>query len=102
MQAACLDPILRAKVRSWAVASGGRLPAAYESGGYVGAEGWDAGRAKWAQLKSVERAVEKVVRVYDKARTHRPSQRGREGICGKVGQRRWPGKDHRESRLGGG
>jgi hypothetical protein len=62
-----LDPILRAKVYSWASSSGGFLPAAGRSGDYVAAEcGGDSEKVQWAQLKSVERAVEKVVRVYSK------------------------------------
>jgi hypothetical protein len=66
-QAACLDPILKAKIWSWAAASGGLLPSAGKSGEYLRAEvGGDPGGIKWAQLKSVERAVEKVVRVYQK------------------------------------
>jgi hypothetical protein len=66
-QAECLDPILQAKVYSWAAASGGLLYATGCSGEYVAAEvGGDTSRVKWAPLKSVERAVEKVVRVYCK------------------------------------
>jgi hypothetical protein len=56
LQAAGLEPILRSKARQWAAASNGR------AGGHGSAE---EGAGARSRLKSVRRAVEKLVRSYD-------------------------------------
>ena len=61
-QARCLEPIFCWKVRAWAEASRGLFP-------IVGCLGFSrhseaGGEIKWAQVKSVHRAIEKAVRVY--------------------------------------
>jgi hypothetical protein len=66
-QAWCLDPVLLSKTKAWAAASGGCFPA-WDRPGFVryesGREGDEPTRIRWANIKSVDRAVEKSVRVY--------------------------------------
>ena len=64
--AAAIQPVLQAKVWMWAASSNGLLPAAGARGEYIAAKICGDGRScvRWAGLKSVERAVEKIVRVY--------------------------------------
>ena len=68
VQAACVEPILLHKVKEWALASGGSFPCRMASGAvaYVRWEGTDASSShfKWCQLKSTQRAIEKVIRSY--------------------------------------
>jgi hypothetical protein len=83
VQAAIADPLLRAKVASWAHSSGGLLPAEPSDSadgpapGYIGGDdlatvaavlaAGQAGRGprvKWARLKTAARATEKLVRSY--------------------------------------
>ena len=64
-QAACLHPVLREKVRVWALASGGLFPTTDHPPRFVplAASGPGSGPApdvKFAKLKSVSRAIEKV------------------------------------------
>jgi hypothetical protein len=67
-QAACLHPVLRDKVRAWALASGGMFPAAEGPARLVRLADvdWQPGEVapavKFAKLKSVSRAIEKVLR----------------------------------------
>ena len=74
VQAAVMEPILIDKVRRWAAASRGRLPrrlgqasARYEAraGGDAGRDAEEAPGLQLSAVKSVQRAVEKVVRSYD-------------------------------------
>ena len=66
LKAWCLDPILLIKTKAWAAASGGCFPVC-DGGGYVRYNPElqdDEPRIQWAKIKSVDRAVEKAVRVY--------------------------------------
>jgi hypothetical protein len=65
--AAAAHPFLLERVRAWAAESGGRFPA---EGGRTGAG------ARGAGLKSVERALEKIVRVYQQVGGGRWGGRG--------------------------
>ena len=69
MQAACLHPILREKVRAWALASSGMFPSADRPtrlmrlappGGGGGEAEHGVNAVKFARIKSVSRAIEKV------------------------------------------
>lgn len=70
-QAMCLDPILLGKVQAWAAASNGCFPALGDDG-FVRYQQYDEDKVKasirWAKIKSVDRAIEKVVRVYAQVR----------------------------------
>ena len=68
-QAACLQPLLVEKVQTWALASGGCFPVQGSLHKFLRyadavAAGTDAPPLKFATIKSVGRAVEKVVRAY--------------------------------------
>ena len=73
-QAAVAAPLLRSKVKAWALQSGGMFPMiqAEEGTSRYCFERWDSiighaelvGRVKWAKVKSKKRAVEKVYRCY--------------------------------------
>jgi hypothetical protein len=75
-QAMCLEPILLQLVRRLALSHGGYFPA--DVGGRVQYVRYDEAEARaeaggeckfiWGRLKSVARAVEKVVRIYDQVR----------------------------------
>ena len=75
VQAKLLDPILRSKVLDWALVSKGCFPSNSHSQGngntYVCCtEGpMENTPIRWARLKSVERAVEKLVRAYGQVMT---------------------------------
>ena len=94
-QAWCLDPILLSKTQAWAASSSGCFPTR-GGDGYVryspGREG-EGPQIRWAKIKSIDRAIEKAVRVY--YQVHRapaspprlvwgvPSVRGADGrLCG--------------------
>ena len=66
-QAAGLDIFLRGKVKKWALTSGGQLP--LQEGGFeIFARIIEAGlleKVKWAPLKTPDRVLEKLYRVYD-------------------------------------
>jgi len=66
VQAKFLQPILLSKVKSWALTSRGCFPLRSEDGflRYSDAMSCSAQQIKWASLKSANRAVEKLVRVY--------------------------------------
>ena len=64
-QAACLHPVLRDKVRVWAMASGGLFPTTEHPPRFLplaapGRCPGSAAEVKFAKLKSVSRAIEKV------------------------------------------
>ena len=66
VQAQFLQPILLIKVKSWALASRGCFPLRSEDGflRYSDATSCSVQQIKWAALKSANRAIEKLVRVY--------------------------------------
>ena len=72
-QASCLNPILLAKAKAWAVAAGGSFPCRTLSGGtrFVRAADLEAEGnglpVRWARVKSLHRTMEKLVRVYGQA-----------------------------------
>lgn len=72
VQAMCLNPILISKVRTWAAGSRGLLTRKLP-GGHVSfvryTEGQDSlfSHVKWCKIKSVDRAIEKALRVYGQA-----------------------------------
>ena len=68
VQASCLHPILLRKVKAWAKASGGCFPCRGHAGFVKAADVPDnsAYLIRWAKLKSISRAVEKIYRIYDK------------------------------------
>ena len=78
------------QVREWALASGGGFPVAGKAG-FARLADVPPGRrfrVRWARLKSVTRAVEKLFRAYDKARAcvrvcvrARVRARVRAGVC---------------------
>ncbi len=69
VQAMCLNPMLISKIQDWAVISQGLLPSKLH-GGHVSfvkyADGRDGpySHIKWCKIKSVDRAIEKALRVY--------------------------------------
>ena len=75
VQAICTQPLLLSKVQQWAAASGGLFPCQRphpaSSGRVVFAQFTEADmgsgpdKFKWCRLKSVPRAVEKVIRAYE-------------------------------------
>jgi hypothetical protein len=70
VQASCVHPILLQKVKSWAKESGGCFPSK-GGAGFVKfseiPEQFSFG-VRWAKLKSISRAIEKVYRIYNKVR----------------------------------
>ena len=73
-QAACLQPLLLAKVQAWALASGGCF-AVRGSPLFQRYDAAVAGEAapvlKFAEVKSASRAIEKAVRAYGQVRRRR-------------------------------
>ena len=70
VQAEILDPIFLAKVKEWALVSSGCFPALQPKEGGVLLVRWGKAidsklQIRWGKLKSVTRAVEKLVRSYD-------------------------------------
>ncbi len=71
-QAHCLHPILLKKVENWAASWNGQFPVRNEATGEVHFSKWtdiqedstSRSRVCWAKVKSVERAIEKIVRTY--------------------------------------
>jgi hypothetical protein len=69
-QASCLDPVLRSKVRAWARRTGGGFmamqsfstPTVYVK--LAGATADAGAMIKWGEVKSVQRAIEKMYRSY--------------------------------------
>ena len=87
-QAACLHPLLLRKVQAWARASGGGFPLA-SGRGYMAyaraAEADPAPELKFARVKSVPRAIEKVVRAYTQVRGRRAGDE-RGVVAGQAGE----------------
>ncbi len=66
-QAWCLDPILLNKTKLWAAISRGYFPVLNEYGFAQFDPGLEQ-QFRWAGIKSVDRAIEKAVRLYSQVR----------------------------------
>ena len=71
MQAWCLNPLLLRKVQTWALKSNGCFPSVQADSScttfvrYEDAIRYSEVPTKWANIKSAQRAIEKLVRVYE-------------------------------------